>query len=88
MPPYRHLWFSKNKVIILFFFHKIWQTQWETFNDPLSKQMYEDDRRSPSTARSVASVRKIWINPESTEKAEVESTWDKVAKFFASLRKH
>nr|XP_022327669.1 uncharacterized protein LOC111126995 isoform X2 [Crassostrea virginica] len=85
----RSVWFDEfNNTIEEIQEPPIWQTQWETFNDPLSKQMYEDDRRSLSTARSVASVRKIWINPESTEKAEVESTWDKVAKFFASLRKH
>ncbi|XP_061164579.1 uncharacterized protein LOC133173616 [Saccostrea echinata] len=65
-----------------------WQNQWETFNDPLSKQMMNDDgRKSPSTARSDATVRKIWMNPENTEKVEVDSVWEKVASNFDQLRK-
>lgn len=64
-----------------------WQRQWEAFNDPLNKHAYDDDRGTPNTARSVASVQKIWLNPDNTEKAEVESTWENVANFFANLRK-
>ncbi|XP_062577530.1 uncharacterized protein LOC134239367 [Saccostrea cucullata] len=64
-----------------------WQNQWETFNDPLSKQVNESGRKSPSTARSDATVRKIWIDPEMKEKVEVDSVWEKVASNFDQLRK-
>ncbi|XP_052673801.1 uncharacterized protein LOC128155940 [Crassostrea angulata] len=64
-----------------------WQRQWEAFNDPLNKQTYDDDRGTPNTARSISSVQKIWLNPDNTEKVEVESTWDNVANFLANIRK-
>ncbi|XP_048775464.2 uncharacterized protein LOC125680066 [Ostrea edulis] len=65
----------------------VWQKRWEMFNDPLNKEVVDDGRRSPGTARSVTSVRNIWMKPESHEQAEVDSVWEKVAVQLTNLRK-
>lgn len=73
---------------IIFSLHlQVWQKRWEMFNDPLNKEVVDDGRRSPGTARSVTSVRNIWMKPESYEQAEVDSVWEKVAVQLTNLRK-